>query len=449
MKTLSRQLVPEPAYKPPEPSKQKHFSPVKLISFGIIGAIVIVAGFFAVARPVFFSHADTPNPDCALIVPNDPLSAQGLATPYQLTAADPANGSCNEATATQAAFVQGAIFDPATSQISVYNPLVVDKDTQPAILPIVPQLPANAVVALWFGSNGNTLTLQDTNGSLNQGKCVNGVRGSIFGQFAYCNAPAFFRATNSAIAAGTLVPPALGMAMDGQTCPTVRDFSVVDQDQSDNVTTTYLVTADGTTAQMTAANVAALQNMQVKTTVNGSDNRLLDVALDGALGCSPWTVADLANPGQMASALPLNELQAAAYQAAPVALVPANDPMVLKNNNISVNKLNQYRRGVNQPPVDNADAASGTMYCQNMVNVGAPRIVADAALTSKRQSPDPNVGNNLFTFLAQRFVNAYGPDNLNCVQLLGQPSPLATTQDANGVAITVTFNGQPVNNQGA
>src|SRR5437016_2662319 len=32
------------------------------------------------------------NMDCTLIVPPNPLSAQGLATPYQLTATNPANG---------------------------------------------------------------------------------------------------------------------------------------------------------------------------------------------------------------------------------------------------------------------------------------------------------------------------------------------------------------------
>jgi hypothetical protein len=31
---------------------------------------------------------------------------------------------------------------------------------------VVPQLPANGVVALWFGFNGNNLTLQGTRGSL-------------------------------------------------------------------------------------------------------------------------------------------------------------------------------------------------------------------------------------------------------------------------------------------
>src|SRR5215468_4689996 len=37
-----------------------------------------------------------PNTNCTLIVPEDPLSAAGLATPYHLTATDPAMGPCNE-----------------------------------------------------------------------------------------------------------------------------------------------------------------------------------------------------------------------------------------------------------------------------------------------------------------------------------------------------------------
>jgi hypothetical protein len=418
-----------------------------LVGIGVTVLVVLAAGFFAVVRPYFLSRAAEINPDCALIVPANPLSAQGLATPYQLLAADPANGPCNEANADQASFVQGAVFDPATGQISVYNPLVIDQGTKPAVAPVVPTLPTNAVVALWFGSNADTLTLKDTNGSLGQGKCVNGVDGSIFGQFAYCNAPAFFTAASQAITAGTLVPPPLGMGKDGQICPTVREFSVVDQDQSDNVTTTYLTTADGTTAQMNAANVQALQNTQTRVSVNGSDNRLLDVFIDGALGCSPWTVPDLADPGQMATALPLNELQAAAHPVPPVALVPANDPMVLNNDQPDLNKLNLYRIGVGHPKVANLGAASGKQYCQNYATFGAQRIAADAPFTVNGASPDPAVGNNLFTFLAQRFVDSYGADNLKCNQLLGKDSPIATTQNADGVAISATLNGKPINTQ--
>jgi hypothetical protein len=71
-----------------------------------------------------------------LIVPKNPLSATGLATPYQLGATDPNNGPCNETNNVQSAFVQAAIFDPANGQISVYHPLVIDAGTKPAVEPL-------------------------------------------------------------------------------------------------------------------------------------------------------------------------------------------------------------------------------------------------------------------------------------------------------------------------
>src|SRR5882672_4433179 len=51
------------------------------------------------------------NMDCSIIFPANPLTAEGLAAPYQLVATDPANGPCNEGNADQSAFVQAAIFD--------------------------------------------------------------------------------------------------------------------------------------------------------------------------------------------------------------------------------------------------------------------------------------------------------------------------------------------------
>jgi hypothetical protein len=44
----------------------------------------------------------------------------------------------------------------------------------------------------------------------------------------------------------------------GHDCLTTRSFDVVDQDQSDNVTTTYLLAPGGRTAQFNAANQAPL-----------------------------------------------------------------------------------------------------------------------------------------------------------------------------------------------
>lgn len=73
------------------------------------------------------------NPNCTIIIPDAPLSAVGLATPYQLIATKPADGDCHETNPNSSAFVQASILDPATGQISIYNPLVIDQGTTPAM----------------------------------------------------------------------------------------------------------------------------------------------------------------------------------------------------------------------------------------------------------------------------------------------------------------------------
>jgi hypothetical protein len=326
-------------------------------------------------------------------------------------------GRCHEANADQSAYVQGAIIS-AAGQISLYNPLVIDAGTQPAAMPAAATVPAGATVGLWFGFNGTNLTLRSAAGanSLQQGTCVNGQGGAIFGQFAYCNAVAFFQKANSAIAAGSLKVPALGTAKDGKPCPTVRDFSVVDQDESDNVTTHYLATARGRIAQPNQAARAALANQQLTDLFNGSDNRLVDAFIDPTLGCQPWTAPEQSNDNQPATSLPLNELQAAAGQAAPVALVPLNDPMAMVNNAQSTAKTNVYRAGVDQGAVGaaGADNGNGATYCTNLFTnpAGIRRVFADQGILVNGASPDPAAANNLFSFLAMRANDSF--TNLGC-----------------------------------
>ncbi|MBA2287509.1 MAG: hypothetical protein H0W02_18705 [Ktedonobacteraceae bacterium] len=420
--------------------RRGRFSPLALVGILVPLVLVLIVGT-AFVLPRLRSQAANVNGDCTLIVPDQPLTVHGLATPYQLMATDPAKGPCNEATAGQAAFVQAAVIDPATGHIAVYDPLVIDQGTKPLAAPVMPVLPVGGIVGIWFGFNGNNLLLQGP--GARQGHCVNGIKGSLFGQFSYCNAPAFFESANQAIHAGKLVPPPLGRAKDGLPCPTVRDFSVVDMDQSDNVTTAYLMNANGQTAQMNAANIAAEQGAH--TQVNGSDNRLLAIALDGTLGCRPWMAPDLADPGQTVTALPLNELQAAAHQTDPVAMVPNRDPMVTVNGNTNLAKLNAYRRGVDQPQVENGTMSSTRTYCNNLFTISPTRMLLDAHLTKVRPSPDAAVANSLFTFLAQRFVATYEANGLNCMKLLNLPDPVQVKNDANGVAIAATINGTVVN----
>ncbi|HWC37157.1 MAG TPA: hypothetical protein VG476_01455, partial [Acidimicrobiales bacterium] len=348
-----------------------------------------------------------PNPACTLTVPANPLTPAGLAQPYQLAAANEADGACHEANPNQAAFVEATIVDPATGALSIYRPLVVDQGSTPAVKPTAPPLPPNAVVGIWFGFNGNTLTLRPTQNSLLSGNCVNGFPGSPFGQFSYCNSPAFFTAAISAISRGQLRIPALAIGNDGLPCPTTRDFGLVDQDQSDNVTTRYLVTADGRTAQSNSANTAALAGAQPD--LNGSDNALLDFFVDPAVGCSPFQAPDLTNGGTPASSLALNELQAAADQAPPIALVPQNDPMTKVGTSESVAKTDLYRAGVDQPPINPA-TETDTAYCSDLAKVSAHRLTTDRHQFRGAHSPDAAM--NLLQFLRQR--RAASLQLLNC-----------------------------------
>ena len=567
-------------------------------SVAVIAGAVVGAGHLFSARSAA-NAAAVPNPNCTLIVPANPLTAQGLATPYQLTATDPAAGPCNEANANQTAFVQGAVLDPATGQISVYNPLVIDAGTQAAVTPTVPTLPAGAVVGIWFGFNGTTLSFEGadqaggttatatatataaptaaataaatptaaatstavptataaapsataatptaaatgstataapttaatpsagastataavqafirqnghhhgqanatatpaatattaptsspagtataaptaaatssaaaatgtvtaptvtgtqppagdspaasgTPDAILQGaNCVAGenIAGtfSSFTQVGACNAVAFFQAANTAIQAGTLTVPNPGTAKDGQPCMTTRNFGVIDQDQSDNVTTLYLANGQGQTAQHTAANAAANPNDTLL--ANGSDNGLIDFHVDPALGCTPWSVTDLANPGNPATALPLDELQAAAFagqSGGPAALVPLNDPMTLDNNgNQSTDKTNAYRSIVDQAQLPTGETPAE--YCGDMESIQGVRLQQDVNLLIGQTSPLPAMADNLFTFLAMRLQQSF--TNLNC-QNFGLQNDVSTTVDGNGVVVAACF----------
>jgi hypothetical protein len=399
---------------------------LKVVLFASLITFIVTGGQMALAAQAGSAAGSS----CTLVVPADPLSATGLATPYELI------GPCHETNPATAAFVQGTIVDPATGGVSVYDPLVVDRGKLPAVAPTPPRLPAGAVVGLWFGFNGDSLVLRGTGNSLAAGRCVSGLDKSGFGQFAYCNAPAFFSAANAAIDAGRLAIPALGTASDGLPCPTVRDFGLVDMDQSDNVTTAYLFLRDGSTAQNTAADQAALATMGAKILINGSDNALLDDFLDPALGCTPYTAPDLAQPGRLTTSLALNELQAARFQAQPVALVPLSDPMVLVNGKANVRKANLYRTGVGQPPVD-AAADTPQAYCRDLVGTGPARIQRDRTFTRRGRSPDSGAASDLFTFLAQRLSGAF--DTLDCGTLLKRKNPVTIVTDKNGVAVDARF----------
>ena len=404
------------------------------------------------------AQAAADNTDCDIIVPADPLSAQGLATPYQLTGPNgtsPADSGCNMANAAAlGAFVQATILNPRTGALSVYNPLVITKGTTPAVAPVVPKLPRNAVVTIDFGFNGaNLIQVGATPNALAQGLCVNGL-GSPFGQQSFCNGTAFFRAAYGLMVFGRLRVPSQGTSAKivptggrlgtGRACPNVRNFDMIDQDQSDNVTSVYLLNpATGQTAQDTAANEANMAGNQALS--NGSDNALVDKFMDPVLGCTPFMAPDLANNNTPTTSQALDELLAAAPRNAPriPALVPENDPMVLDaNGNLDPAKTNLYRAEVGQPAISrqNGRFDSPANYCQNMINIQGPFLAANQAVFAAGPSPVPDVGNNLFTFLANRLLQSF--DNLGCKNF-GLTNPVQVVADGNGAATSATINTTP------
>jgi len=374
--------------------------------------------------------------NCLITVPQNALTATGLATPYLQNGCQQAGGTTS--------FVDAVILDTQAITLSVYSPLVIDQGTQPAVAPVVPTLPQSNVVALWFGTNGNTLTLVDNGGSLTGAVCTNGIINpatgllDIFGQFAYCNAISFYLQAKNFLNAGTLVAPPLGNAIDGQPCPTIRSFFIVDQDQSDNVNSVYILTQAGTVAQNNTANYQKFQGTAQFLT-NGSDNGLL-VAIDKAIGCSPWTALDLADVqfGTKNPAPGLNELHAEKYQAAPIAYVPLSDAMARVNNQPSIQKVNAWREGTGQPTANTAADADQVNYCFNMYLQFPIRFVKLMGSLVNFPSPDPAAADSLYTFLAQRFVAAFGDQNLGCFDKLQIPRtlpPIRLTLNGNGLVV--------------
>ncbi len=387
------------------------------------------------------TNAVNPGLRCELIVPLNTLTARGLATPWELTGPggeSPASSGCEQSNPELRAFVQATILDPATGALSVYEPLVVTLGSAAAVAPVVPQLPKGAVVDIIVGFNGHSLQLAGAGtDTLASQKCVDGANGSLFGQVAYCNSVAFFTAADQAIADRKLKIPASGTStVTGQPCPTARSFDLAGQDLGDGVTTDYLLTASGATAQFNAANRTALPGTTTISDVGAG--RVLDDAVLPALGCAAFTAPNLSAGGAPGTSPTLEELSAAQNQQTPIALAPENDPMTMVNGAFSFVKTTLYRESAGQP-FDTPQADTPASFCANMLNIQTAFLATNATRFFAMASPVPAVGDNLLTYLASRLSASYG--NLRCasygltntVRLIRNSAGVAT-----GAVLTVT-----------
>ena len=384
-----------------------------------------------------FSIGDTTPlipPPCQLIVPPFPLTYTGLITPYQLQTIDPAT-PCDMKTFPS--FVEAVILDLDTNSLSVYHPLVINAGSTPLVPPISFTMPKNNIVGIWFGSNGLSISLTPPI-SIQQGLCIYNIGGinskDVFGQFAHCNAIAFFERVKQLIVNNIpLNPPIpeLGTASDGEPCLTTRDFALVDMDPADNVVTTYLVDmATGKTSQNSFNNQNT--NPQAVILKNGSDNLLLS-NLDLIMGCKPYQVPNLIDPNNpingKISSMALDEIHAAVKQKKFYAYLPKGDPMVRINNMPSLSKINAYRQGIFQPMINDLNMADTTSFCAHYTNINLPRLLKNKENFITQLSPDQAVSTNLYGFLLNRFSTSY--NGLTCNILLDIPNPITLITNNN------------------
>jgi hypothetical protein len=364
------------------------------------------------------------NTTCDIIVPANPLSAQGLATPYQLTGPNgmtPAQSGCEMSNGAKlGAFVQATILDPATGALSVYEPLVITQGTKPDTPGMKldpPVIPADAVVTIDFGFNGADLVqVGATPTTLADGHCVSGRAGSAFGPTSFCNGVNFFNAVQQAERKGLLKVPSPGTSNaivpsggdlgTGRSCPVISNFEVAGLDPGESVTTTYLL--NPLTGQTAQDNQTYRSYIAGATLLHGnSANAVLDQYVDPILGCTPFEAPDLSNANVPASSEALDEIAAGAYQPKTAALVPENDK-----------------------------ASSPAMYCQHLVDIQTPFLAANQKLLATSQSPVTATADNLLTFLANDLSASF--TSLGCQQF-HLTNPVTLKRGSAGVTIAATF----------
>ncbi len=368
------------------------------------------------------------NTTCDIIVPANPLSAQGLATPYQLTGPNgttPAQSGCEMSNGAKVgAFVQATILDPATGALSVYEPLVITQGTRPdtpdrKLKP--PVIPADAVVTIEFGFNGTHLVqVGATPTTLADAHCVSGQAGPAFGPTSFCNGVNFFTAVQQAERKGLLKVPSPGTSNaivpsggdlgTGRSCPVISNYEVAGVDPGESVTTTYLL--NPLTGQTTQNNSTYLGYVAGATLLHhNSANAVLDQYVDPLLGCTPFEAPDLSNANAPAFSEALDEIAADAYQ--PKAAAPENDKVVMGDGK--------------------SDPAT---YCQNLVDIQTPFLAANQKLLATGQSPVTATADNLLTFLASDLSTSF--TSLGCQQF-HLTNPVTLKRNSAGVAIAATF----------
>ncbi|KAF9085747.1 hypothetical protein BGX27_003382, partial [Mortierella sp. AM989] len=166
---------------------------------------------------------------------------------------------------------------------------------------------------------------------------------------------------------------------------------------------------------------------------NGFDNALVAELTDPAINCKHFKAPSLMEPGVMHGSIALNQLHAS-LQAAPIALISTIGPMVLSYDQLSIRKLNAYRK---QHLARHLSQATAKVYYTYYDKVAPGYIKSISKQIIERPPPMSDVANNLFTFMGQRY--AASRTNLGCDKVLKKTSAITVSVDKKGVTIKVAF----------
>jgi hypothetical protein len=204
------------------------------------------------------------------------------------------------------------------------------------------------------------------------------------------------------------------------------------------VTAEYLLNPlTGQTAQDTTSNAGNIPGATLL--VSRGDDTLLDLFLDPVLGCTPFQAPDLANNNVPTTSLALDEIAAGAYQPKVAALVPENDAVVLSGDGeFDPAKANAYRAELGEAPIGSQTnkTSDPEAYCQNLVDIQTPFLVANQMLLVTGQSPVTAVGDDLLAFMANRLNTSF--TSLAC-QRFGLTDPVRVIKNGAGAAVAASF----------
>jgi len=356
--------------------------------------------------------------DCGLAIPHNYYTPEGLSTPFRIR--NFMRDDCSAINKETTIFVEATVFDYETKELSVYYPILVEIPSQVKQNMTLPVFSHNSIVAIWFSSNKNSFIFMN-----NYINCSDGTQLTKFGYYANCNGEYFFSEIKKYL--NNFNIPKLDI-----NCPNMRSYSIVNEYQNYNTLSKYILTEDDKIAQYNEEN---LQTFKVKEILenNIDGNKLLTEYIYPALKCSVFTVNGL-------SSLALNEIQAYYWSKSSIAFINKLNPMInndfylvyYESNKDYENKINIYRKSINQPV---NITVSEYEYCNQMLEETEIFFFNNYDNLYSFKSPNYLKANNLLTFLASRFNNAW--NIMNCSHFTHIYMEPFEIEYINGIAVDV------------